>query len=88
VDNNTGTEKIRERIHQVLLMHPGAPVSLLHPRVRPYDKNWRVVFEEMVKAGEIIRESCVMGRHVYFRHFSTRDLNLVVAQNPTDADPH
>ena len=68
-------EKVKERIHQVLLKHPGAMATKLNHAVRPYHVEWRAILEEMVQNGEVIRVVEVKGNRAYFKHYSCRDPN-------------
>ncbi len=66
--SETELEKIRTRIREVLERFPGITISMIAPHVRPYYKEWREMFEDMIKKGEVIRETVGNGRRISFVH--------------------
>jgi hypothetical protein len=64
---------VRERIRYTLQNSPDATITTLAGQVRPYDRKWRLVLEQMVLDGEVIRDTVISdtrtgGVHVTFIH--------------------
>ncbi len=72
-----GVGKIKQRIHDVLTLYPGASVGALHTAVRPYGDQWRVIFEQMITDKEIVRETVNFKGRVHYRHYTKSPTGVV-----------
>jgi hypothetical protein len=70
-------ERTEKRIHEVLTVYPGVGLATLHTSVRPYNSDWRGIFEEMVLSGNILRESVQYKGRIHFRYYTNHPLGEV-----------
>jgi len=65
---NAPPEKVRELILRALRRYPKMNISMLTPVVRPYQRNWKVTLEEMIKDGTVLRKSDLTGARLVFTY--------------------
>ena len=72
-------KKTKTRIHDVLTLYPCSSLGSLHTAVRPYNADWRVVFEKMVSDGEVRREAVEFKGRVHYRHYTNHPSGQIIS---------
>jgi hypothetical protein len=55
-------------------------ISMLTPIVRPYQRHWKETLEEMIKDGEVVRESDLTGARLVFTYRLAQEDPLTEAE--------
>ena len=53
---DVSADKVRARIISLFKVFPKLTISMLHPALSAYDRNWRAIFEQLVAEGTIVRD--------------------------------
>ena len=78
-------ERTKKRVHDVLTVYPGSGLGALHTAVRPYNTNWRIIFEEMIAQGDVRREAVKFASRIQFKFYTNEPTGeVVVVQSSVD----
>ena len=77
-DSSMGVvEKTQKRIHEVLTVYEGASLALLHTSVRAYNHEWKAVFEQMIKDGDVRVVAVKFRNTTHLRHYTNKPAGSV-----------
>ena len=63
-------EKTKKRINDVLTVHPGSPISLLHIMVRSYNPRWKEVLSELLSEEIVKRDIVEHENSLHYRYYT------------------